>query len=51
MSGYAFRATRVCAECSSEFSACITIVSNAARVVYWRSEQTRCPDCIRRSNA
>ena len=46
MSGYAFRATRVCAECRAEFSACITLVANAARVVWWRCEPKRCQKCL-----
>ena len=44
MSGYAFRATRVCAECHAEFSAYIVIAATAG-VVWWRSEPTRCKNC------
>ena len=47
MSGYAWTATRTCAECRREFSAYIAIASNAARVVYFRYEQTRCKECMK----
>ena len=46
MSGYAFRATRVCAECRSEFSAFITLAATAG-FVWWRSEPTRCNECMK----
>ena len=44
MSGYAFHATRVCAECHAEFSAYITIAATAG-VVWWRCEPTHCKNC------
>ena len=44
MSGYAFRATRVCADCRCEFIAFIVIAATGS-VVWWRREQTRCEDC------
>ena len=44
MSGYAFRATRVCAECRREFNAYITIAAMAG-VVWWRCEPTHCKEC------
>ena len=50
MSGYAFRATRICVQCHAEFSACITLAATAG-IVWWRSEPRYCQDCRRRSNA
>ena len=44
MSGYAFRAKRVCADCRRDFIAFIVIAATAG-VVWWRREQTRCEDC------
>ena len=46
MSGYAWTATRTCAECRAEFSANITIITTAG-IVLWRYEPTWCQECMK----
>ena len=46
MSGYAFRATRVCVQCRREFTALISIAATAG-VVWWRYEPRRCQECMK----
>ena len=46
MSGYAWTATRICAECRADFKARIYIAADAAGVVWWRLEPTCCHECM-----
>ena len=47
MSGYSFRAMRVCVVCGREFSAVIALAVNAAQHVWWRCEPKHCLECMK----